>query len=86
MRTKQLNPTTREIEVLMLLLHFVSYNEIADELCISMSTVKKHKENAFAKMKFKTMDDLFRFAVEEGVLRSSRCRCQFPNDEVWISP
>jgi DNA-binding CsgD family transcriptional regulator len=50
---KKLNLTTREHEVLALLTKGHSNAEIADRLCLSLSTVKTHVSNLFVKMDVK---------------------------------
>ena len=47
---KKLNLTSREYEVLQLLTQGDSNAEIADKLCLSLSTVKTHVSNLFVKM------------------------------------
>jgi len=50
---KKLNLTTREYEVLQLLTQGYTNAEIADKLCLSLSTVKTHVSNLFVKMDVK---------------------------------
>lgn len=46
---KKFQLTSREVEVLILLVSAKSYKEISDELCISMSTVKTHISKIYQK-------------------------------------
>jgi DNA-binding NarL/FixJ family response regulator len=41
-------PTARQLEILALAAEGMSYQQIADTLCISHRTVRKHVENTFA--------------------------------------
>lgn len=50
---KKLNLTVREYEVLQLLTQGSTNAEIADKLCLSLSTVKTHVSNLFVKMDVK---------------------------------
>jgi len=50
---KKLNLTTREYEVLQLLTQGCTNAEIADKLCLSLSTIKTHVSNLFVKMDVK---------------------------------
>jgi ATP/maltotriose-dependent transcriptional regulator MalT len=51
---KKLNLTSREYEVLQLLVQGSSNAEIADKLFLSLSTVKTHVSNLFVKMDVKS--------------------------------
>lgn len=50
----KLNLSNREYEVLQLLTQGNSNAEIADQLCLSLSTVKTHVSNLFVKMEVKS--------------------------------
>jgi NarL family two-component system response regulator LiaR len=50
---KKLNLTAREYEVLQLLTQGYTNAEIADKLCLSLSTIKTHVSNLFVKMDVK---------------------------------
>ena len=41
--------TSREVEVLLLIFHDYSNDDIIDQLCISMNTLKKHLQNLYRK-------------------------------------
>ena len=58
--------TEREMEVLRLICKAMTNAEIADELCISESTVKFHKSNMLEKTGFKTAMDLAFYMVSKG--------------------
>jgi two-component system, NarL family, response regulator LiaR len=51
---KKLNLSNREYEVLQLITKGCSNSEIADNLCLSLSTVKTHVSNLFVKMDVKS--------------------------------
>lgn len=56
---KKLNLTVREYEVLQLLTQGSTNAEIADKLCLSLSTVKTHVSNLFVKMDVKNRTQAF---------------------------
>lgn len=47
---KVLSLTLREMQVLALLAHHLSYREIAEELCISPHTARSHSRNVMRKL------------------------------------
>ena len=61
--------TGREMEVLRLVCMNMSNQEIAEELFISVPTVKYHKANMLAKTGFSTAADLAIYIVENGWIR-----------------
>jgi len=63
--------STREQEVLRLLVNGVSIKQIGNELFISSKTVENHKASIMAKLKCKNMVELVRFAFEIGLVDSS---------------
>jgi len=56
--------TSREREILILICQEFSSKEIADKLCIGISTVETHRRNMFAKTKSKNVIGLIRYAVQ----------------------
>ncbi|HEY5746238.1 MAG TPA: response regulator transcription factor [Chryseolinea sp.] len=60
---KKLNLTTREYEVLQLLTQGSTNAEIADKLCLSLSTVKTHVSNLFVKMDVKNRTQALEKAI-----------------------
>ncbi len=53
--------TNREVDVLKLLFEEMQSNEIAEKLCISTHTLKKHIQNLYRKFKVSTRWDLLKF-------------------------
>jgi len=58
--------TRREQEVLHLMCRCLSNREIAEELCVSVDTVKYHKANMLAKTGFSKTVDLVVYVVSNG--------------------
>ena len=58
--------TEREMEVLRLMCRRMSNQEIAEELFISVATVKYHKSNMLAKTGFKKTLDLAFYMLSNG--------------------
>ncbi len=50
---RQLEISKRELEILQLMASGCSNQEIAEKLCVSLSTVKTHNQNLFAKLDVK---------------------------------
>jgi DNA-binding NarL/FixJ family response regulator len=63
---KPLSP--REGEVLRLLAQGHSYREAADQLGVSVKTIETHRKRLAAKLGLRSRAELFRFAVEVGLL------------------
>lgn len=61
--------TQREREVLKLIAEGFKNKEIADELCISIKTVEKHRSNLMAKLNRHSASALTAYAIEKGLLR-----------------
>ena len=62
--------TDREREVLTLVAEGKSNKEIANELCVSIHTVERHRANIMAKLKVKKTADLVKYAIQQGFLGS----------------
>ena len=62
--------STREIEVLTLIVRGLTNKEIADRLCISTTTVISHRKNLAEKMGTKNMAALTIFAVTHGIVKA----------------
>lgn len=62
------NLTEREIEVLKLIAMEFSSPEIADKLCISLSTVETHRRNLFQKLNVKSAIGLVKYALKHGMI------------------
>lgn len=63
--------SSRELQVLQLVLDGSTNKKIADLLCLSPKTVEKHRANIMEKAKSRTQMDLFRFAVKNKVIDPS---------------
>ena len=59
----------REIEVLTLLAEGLSYKEAGEKLCISARTVETHKTNIMSKLELRTMVDLIKYALRNGIIK-----------------
>jgi RNA polymerase sigma factor (sigma-70 family) len=60
--------TQREKEILTLIIKGLSNQEIAEQLCISIPTVKTHRSNILAKCDVKNTASLVRFVMENELL------------------
>lgn len=60
--------SSREFQVLQLVLDGSTNKRIADLLCLSPKTIEKHRANIMEKAKSRTPMDLFRFAVKNKVI------------------
>jgi DNA-binding CsgD family transcriptional regulator len=61
--------TKREGEILRLLSKDLTAQELADQLCISLQTVKSHRKNLLRKMGVRTTAGLVRKGFESGILK-----------------
>lgn len=68
---QEMGLTRRETEVSLLVLQGLTNREIAQELYISETTVKKHISNVFAKLEIGAREDLRRKVKERGRNRDS---------------
>ncbi len=60
--------TDRELEILRLIAEGKTNKEIAELLCISLSTVETHRLNLMAKLKIHDRTQLVRYAIREGLI------------------
>jgi DNA-binding NarL/FixJ family response regulator len=60
--------TERQKEILQLIAEGHLTKEIADILCISVRTVEKHKYNMMQELKLKTIADLVKYAIKQGIV------------------
>lgn len=60
--------TPREREILKLVAEGYKNKEIADQLCISVKTVDKHRTNLMRKLDLHTVSALTAFAIEKGLV------------------
>ncbi len=59
--------TSREIEVLRLIVEELSSNEIAQKLFISLPTVESHRRNLMTKLKVKSSIGMVKYALRHGL-------------------
>ena len=62
--------TAREKQVLACVTHGATDKEIADELSVSLSTVKTHVRNILAKLNATSRHQAAAYATREGLIRS----------------
>lgn len=60
----------RELDVLKLVAHGYTNDEIAQQLCLSSHTIKRHVANILAKLHERSRADAVMHAIQEGVLAS----------------
>jgi DNA-binding NarL/FixJ family response regulator len=62
--------TLREAEVLQLIAEGLANKQIAGELCISIKTVEKHRQQVMNKLNIHDIAGLTRYAISKGVIES----------------
>lgn len=67
-RTSWETLTQREREILKLIAEGYKNKEIADDLCISVKTVEKHRANLMEKLNLHNVQALTTYAIEKGVV------------------
>jgi DNA-binding NarL/FixJ family response regulator len=67
-RTSWETLTQREREILKLIAEGYKNKEIADDLCISVKTVEKHRANLMEKLDLHSIQALTAFAIEKGLV------------------
>jgi two-component system response regulator NreC len=70
-RTSWETLTQREREILKLIAEGYKNKEIADDLCISVKTVEKHRANLMEKLDLHSIQALTAFAIERGLVQTS---------------
>lgn len=63
--------TSREAEVLQLIAEGFSNKQIAGELCISIKTVEKHRQQVMNKLNIHDVAGLTRYAISKGMIERS---------------
>lgn len=63
--------TSREFEVLQLIAEGKANKQIAGELCISIKTVEKHRQQVMNKLNIHEVAGLTRYAISKGIIESS---------------
>ena len=66
------NLTEREFEVLRLVARGASNMQIAEELVISVNTVKSHLKNILAKLQLENRTQVAAYALERGLVKPVR--------------
>jgi DNA-binding NarL/FixJ family response regulator len=64
--------TTREVEVLQLIAEGYVNKAIAAEMCLSIKTIEKHRQQVMNKLRIHNIAGLTRHAVEMGIVDSGR--------------
>jgi DNA-binding NarL/FixJ family response regulator len=59
----------RELEILVLIAHEYSSQQIADKLFISINTVESHRKNIFRKLDIKNIAGIIRFALQHKLIQ-----------------
>ena len=60
--------SNREREVFQMIAEGLSTKEIAEILCVSISTVKTHRSNIMEKLQMENLSQLIKFAIELGLV------------------
>jgi DNA-binding NarL/FixJ family response regulator len=71
LKTKVIQLSSRETEVLQLIAEGEANKQIADELGISIKTVEKHREHLMQKLDIHDTASLTRYAIAAGIIESS---------------
>jgi two-component system invasion response regulator UvrY len=66
--TPEANLSNREVQVLIRLARGAATREIAEELCLSISTVETHRSRILEKLNLRNNSDLTRFAIRRGLI------------------
>jgi DNA-binding NarL/FixJ family response regulator len=61
--------TPQETRIIELAGEKLSGKEIADRLCVSLSTVNNHKNNMFRKFGFKKISEAVQYAAKKGIIK-----------------
>lgn len=64
---RRLSLTFREVEIIRLICKGLSSEQIADQLNISVETIKTHRKNIHFKMGINKVTDLIQFAIKQGL-------------------
>ena len=68
MKSQQHNLTTREVEIIKLIVNELSTKQIAEKLQISPRTVDTHRKNILNKINTRSIVGLIRFAYENKLM------------------
>ena len=72
LKTRSERLTTREAEVLQLIAEGRANKQIAAELCISIKTVEKHRQQVMNKLNIHDIAGLTRYAIAKGIIETSQ--------------
>ena len=64
---KKFKLSPRELEIIVLMKQGLSTPDIAKQLFLAEETVKTHRKNIYYKLDIKTLAELIRFAIEQGL-------------------
>jgi DNA-binding NarL/FixJ family response regulator len=70
-RKRTVSLTTREAEVLQLIAEGRPNKQIAAELCISVKTVEKHRQQVMNKLNIHDIAGLTRYAISKGIIENN---------------
>ncbi len=70
--------TSREAEVLQLVAEGLANKQIAAELCLSIKTVEKHRQQLMNKLGIHETAGLTRYAIAKGVIETSAAAARLP--------
>ena len=71
LKKKNINLTSREMEVIQLIAEGQANKQIASELDISIKTVEKHRQHLMEKLNIHDTAGLTRYAIASGIIESS---------------
>ncbi|MBD2701754.1 response regulator transcription factor [Spirosoma sp. BT702] len=64
---RRLSLTFREVEIIRLICQGLSSEQIADQLTLSVETIKTHRKNIHFKLGISKVADLIQFAIKQGL-------------------
>lgn len=64
---RRLNLTFREVEIIRLICQGLSSEQIAEQLNLSIETIKTHRKNIYFKLNISKVADLIQFAIKQGL-------------------
>lgn len=64
---RRLNLTFREVEIIRLICQGLSSEQMAEQLNLSIETIKTHRKNIYFKLNINKVADLIQFAIKQGL-------------------
>lgn len=64
---RRLNLTFREVEIIRLICQGLSSEQIAEQLNLSIETIKTHRKNIYFKLNINKVADLIQFTIKQGL-------------------